>query len=147
MLSESNATRAAALGELLAHLGDMDSTSAIRETIQHWRYGEPDPIAKLTESLYRLEGQACAEFLADLLLGSSPPLQYRLLNGAIWKLRSEPAIVTAATKLMARPTTPELSGILEKIVEGVKQRRRPGETGRHTSEPGEPLIRAWSPDA
>ena len=104
-------TAAPALANLLADWGGKEYAGVIRQALENVRYGGALSVTNpdLPMILYRLEGGACAEYLADVLRLASPSAQCAFLaNRKTEPMLKEPPIVAVIRELRENPPTPDV---------------------------------------
>jgi Caspase domain len=94
--------------ELLAKWGDKESIPLMRQFINdvHKRPGVSAHLNVL-RSLYTLEGSACADYVAGILLQSSPNSQ-RYMLFVLDDFKNEPAVINALHKLVETTSDPDV---------------------------------------
>lgn len=100
---------AASLAYLLATWADKESAPAIRQSIENHRGGTNLRWPNMVWYLYVLEGGACAEYVAELLLSAVPDVQRQMLRleGAVTKIK-EAAVLDAVRELAETTRDPDV---------------------------------------
>ena len=114
MLPAADPKMAGLLAQLLSNWEDKESIPAMRQAIENWRYGSDPNFAPLIDSLYKLEGATCADYIGEVLLDAMPGVQKRLLP-TLTNIREEP-VFDAVKKLAETTSDPNVSRQAETVL-------------------------------
>lgn len=108
VFSRNDPQKVVKAAELLAKWGDKESIPLMRQFIDdmHKRAGGNTHLQVL-QFLYKIEGSACADYAAGIILGSSQDTQ-RYMAYWLETFKNEPAVINALHKLVETTSDPEV---------------------------------------
>jgi len=109
--------------ELLANWEDKDASPLMRQYIDAThRQPKSDTHLRVLKALYKLEGSACADYIAQILLNSSVSTQRQMAwQLAEWK--NEPRVIDALRKLVKETNDAEIKKNIGGFLERQEQDR------------------------
>lgn len=107
---------------ILADWGDQTSCTSIRSALDIALSFTSGQLAETLWSLYRLEGSACADFVAGTYLDAKADIQTELLNYATFREIAEPAVIKAVETIASGTSTAALKNAAAQYFAAVRRK-------------------------
>ena len=88
LLLAATSNLSARIAPILADWGDTEATPEVRRSIHQYSTASDPNVDDLVDALYRLQGSACVEFIAEEFRSAPPALQEYLLDHSLRKIPS-----------------------------------------------------------
>jgi hypothetical protein len=102
LLLAASSNLSARVAPILADWGDVEAAFEIRRVINQYSNASDPNVDALVDSLYRISGPACTDFLADAFRQAPPALQEHLLEHSLRSIPS--AAITKSVREVAEST-------------------------------------------